>query len=199
MVLGMHPAIGPNADLDQWFAAEILPYEAALTRYIRKVWSDPADVADLRQDIYIRVYENALKARPQTPRFFLFRIARNLLSDRIRHGRIISIDYTHDMDALNVLVDEVSPEQRVSARQQLGRVLQCVDALPERSREVIWMRRVQGLSQREAAERLGIMEKTLAGYLSRGLDMLTRYVLADEPRETTTDEVGDRSHEIRHG
>lgn len=189
----MRPVQRPNPALDHWFATEILPSEAALNRYIRRVWSNPADVAELRQEIYVRVYQSALQARPELPKSFLFATARNLLSDRIRRGRVISIDYTQDLDALIVLIDEVSPERRLTARQQLNHLMQCLDRLPSRSRDAIWLRRIEGLSQREAAQRLGILEKTLAGYLSRGLDTLARYVLSDEAPEPSTDGASVKS------
>ena len=109
-----------TSDLDRWFALEILVHEAALTRYLQRVWQRHADVPDLRQEIYIRVYERAAKALPASPKAFLFQTARNLIIDRARRERIVSIDYTQDLDALNVLIDEISPEQRLSARQEVN-------------------------------------------------------------------------------
>jgi DNA-directed RNA polymerase specialized sigma24 family protein len=58
--------------LDQWFATEILPHEGLLVRYWTRVWPNAADVLDLRQDIYVRVYESARGALPTSPKAFLF-------------------------------------------------------------------------------------------------------------------------------
>lgn len=188
----------PNPDIDRWFIAEILPLEGALTRYIRRVWSKPTDVADLRQDIYIRVYRSALESGlPRLPKAFLFTTARNLLTDRIRRGRVIHIDYTQDLDSLNVLVDELSPEQRLSARQELAKLTEALDRLPARTREVIWLRRVEGLSQKDAAARLGMQEMTLAGYLSKGLRALARTVLGDDQEAKTGEEQARAEDEAR--
>src|SRR3546814_19476602 len=79
-------------DLDQWFAEQILPYEGALTAYLRRVWPDPSEIADLRQEVYVRVYQGAGKQRPPVARFFLFTVARNLLIDRLRKSRVVPID-----------------------------------------------------------------------------------------------------------
>lgn len=98
----------PATALDDWFTAEILPHEAALMRYLGRVWPRRAEHLDLRQDIYVRIYEAAATTRPANPRAFLFATARNLLTDRVRHNRIISIDSTQDFDTLHVLVDELS-------------------------------------------------------------------------------------------
>src|SRR3546814_5645228 len=78
-------------DLDQWFAEQILPYEGALTAYLRRVWPDPSEIADLRQAVYVRVYQGAGKQRPPVARFFLFTVARNLLIDRLRTRRVVPI------------------------------------------------------------------------------------------------------------
>jgi len=162
--------------LDQWFVTEILPHEAALLRYLYRVWSNRSEVPDLRQEIYVRVYESAGRDLPQMPKAFLFATARNLLTDRVRRERIVSIDYTPDLEVLNVLVDEISPEHRLSSRQELRRLADALDSLSDRCRAAIWLRRVEGLSQREAAQRLGIEEGALEGYMSRGVRALTRAV-----------------------
>ncbi len=95
--------------LERWFATEILPHEAALMRFLRRAWSRADDVPDLRQEAYARVYESAARSVPRNPKAFLFTTARNLMVDRLRRERIVSIDYTQDLASLNVLVDELSP------------------------------------------------------------------------------------------
>jgi RNA polymerase sigma factor (sigma-70 family) len=155
--------------LEQWFATQILPHEAALMRYLRRAWSRAADVPDLRQETYARVYESAAKSLPNNPHAFLFATARHLMVDRLRRERIVSIDYTQDVASLNVLVDELSPDRRLSARQELQRLSEAFGSLSEMARSVIWLRRVEGLSQRETAERLGIHEGALESHMSRGL------------------------------
>ena len=188
-----------NSELDRWFAAEILPHEGALTRYLKRVWLNHAEVADLRQEIYVRVYESAARTRPQQPKSFLFAAARNLVADKVRRERIVSIDYTQDLDALNVLVDELSPEERTSARQELRRLSVALDQLSDDCRNVIWLRRVEGLSQREAAERLGMPEGTLESHLCRGLRALMK-AMFDRGLTRKAQAGGDDSNqESEHG
>ncbi len=69
-----------------WFAREILVHEESLVRYLARSWPKPDEVHDLRQDIYVRVYESALRARPAAPRPFCSRRTRNLMTDRVRRG-----------------------------------------------------------------------------------------------------------------
>lgn len=166
--------------LDEWFETEILPHEGFLVRYLGRTWANPADVPDLRQEVYIRVYESASHGIPTHPRAFLIATARNLIVDRLRRERIVSIDFTQDLEVLNRLVDEISPEERLSARQELRSLADALDRLSEDCRAVVWLRRVEGLSQREVALRLGMREGTVASHLCRGLQALTLAALGSD-------------------
>lgn len=131
-----------------------------------------ADTQDLRHDVYVRVLEAARVARPASPQAFLFATARNLLIDRARRDRVVRIDFLDDLEALNVLVDNVSPERQMSGRQQLQRVSRLFDRLPGRCREVLWLRRIDGLGGKDVATRLGLAEATVEKHLFRALRLL---------------------------
>jgi RNA polymerase sigma factor (sigma-70 family) len=184
--------------LDQWFATEILPHEGVLVRYLTRVWPNRSEVLDLRQDIYVRVYESARTALPTTPKAFLFAIARNLMTDRIRHSRIVLIDSTQDFEGLNVLVDELSPERWLSARQELRNLARAFDSLSEKCRSVIWLRRVEGLSQRQTAQRLGLREGAVESQLARGVRVLARAVFGAPDDIDPQSERCASEHESHH-
>ena len=165
--------------LDVWFAREILVHEDALVCYLRRTWFNRDDIHDLRQETYVRIYEAAGKMRPATPKSFMFATARHLMTDRLRRARIVSIDTVGDLDALNVLVDEISPERRLDARQVLKRLSEAFDCLPDRCREVVWLRRVEELPQKEVAARLGISEKTVEKHVAKGVRLIAEYFYAN--------------------
>ena len=158
--------------LDDWFADEILVHEEALLHFLARAWPQRDEVHDLRQEIYVRVYEAAGKALPMQPKAFLFATARHLLTDRIRRGKVVSIEPVGDFERLLVLVDDVSPERWCGGRQALMRLADAFDRLPDRCREVVWLRRVEHLSQREVAARLGISEKTVEKHIAKGMRLL---------------------------
>jgi RNA polymerase sigma factor (sigma-70 family) len=184
--------------LDQWFAAEILPHEGVLMRYLIRLWRNSAEVPDLRQDIYVRVYESARRALPASPKAFLFATARNLMTDRIRRSRVVSIDSTQDFEGLDVLIDEVTPERRVGARQELRSLARAFDSLSEKCRNVIWLRRVEGLSQRETAQRLGIHEGAVESQLARGVRILALAVFGSAVSGSAPREKEKSRHESKH-
>lgn len=164
------------AELDQWFVREILVHEAALVRWLARSWRHADDIVDLRQEVYARVYEAAARARPAQPKAFLFATARHLLTDRLRRGRVVSIEPMGDFEPSHVLIDEVSPERWAGGRQVLMQVAAAFDRLPDRCREVVWLRRVEDLSQREVAVRLGISEKTVEKHIARASRLLAGHL-----------------------
>lgn len=167
-------------------------------RYLTRVSPDRAEVKDLRQDVYVRVYESAARVRPATPRAFLFATARNLMVDRLRRERIVPIDFTEDLEALNVYIDEISPERRLGAREELQRLVQAFDALSDKCREVMWLRRVEGLSQRDTAARLGMHEGAVESQLARGVRALAQAVFGRVARPESEDDAKQR-REARNG
>lgn len=183
--------------LDDWFVREVLPHEAALLRYLARAWPNAADIQDIRHDAYVRILEAAHRLRPTAPKSLLFTTARNLMIDRARRNRIVPIDLREDVDALNVLMDEVTPERRVGIRQQLVQVTEAINRLPEKCREVLWLRRVEGLSQKEIAAKLGVSEGTVEKHLARAAQLLTDYLSEPEPHERRADEVRRSQDDIR--
>jgi len=188
--------------LDVWFKREILSQEESLTRFLSRVWSRRDEVPDIRQESYARVYEAAQKERPQAPKAFLFTTARHLMVDRVRRERIVSIRAGGENEYLNVLVDEISPEQRVVAEEELARLARAFDRLSTKCREVVWLRRVRELSQKEVAGRLGLSEKTVEKHLRTGARLLAKYMYASAPTrhilKTERDERDDET-EREHG
>jgi RNA polymerase sigma factor (sigma-70 family) len=168
-----------DADLDEWFIREILSHERALVRFLSRVWPDRSEVDDLCQETYIRVYESAAKNLPAAPRGFLFATARHLMSDRVRRGRIVSIELKGDLDFLNVLIDDLSPERRLGARQDLWRLAQAFQALPAKCRDVMWLVKVEELTQREIAERLNLTAKVVEKRVAQGIRLLEQAYFGD--------------------
>ncbi|RZA17847.1 MAG: sigma-70 family RNA polymerase sigma factor [Lysobacteraceae bacterium] len=169
-----------TAALDQWFIQTILVHEEALLRYLRHNWSHRDEVHDLRQEVYARVYEAAGKALPTQPKAFLFASARHLLADRARRARVVSIEPMGDFEPSHVLVDDVSPERWCGGRQALKRLSDAFDRLPDRCREVVWLRRVEELSQKEVALRLGISEKTVEKHIAKGMRLLAGHLFGGD-------------------
>jgi RNA polymerase sigma factor (sigma-70 family) len=167
------------SELDNWFVGNVLPLEASLMRFLRRNWREESDMLDLRQDIYVRIYESAARGLPELVKPFVFATARNLLIDRARHAKIVLIETIADLDTLELWVDELSPERHASGRMELRQLQQALEHLPPRCRLVVELRKIEGLSQREVAARLGITEDTVERQVANGMRALADALLAE--------------------
>ena len=164
------------ARADAWFAREILPLEVSLMQFLQHNWRLKSEIPDLRQEVYARVYESAVKRIPEKPKHFLFATARNLLIDRARQARVIPIDAASDLDVLDPASDAPGPDQIVMARDELRRLQAALEKLSPRCREAVVLGRIQGLSRREIAQRMGVTEGTAAQYLAEGICALVEHL-----------------------
>lgn len=184
---------------EQWFVREILPHEAALMRYLSRVWPNRSEIHDLRHDTYVRLLDAAARSRPAAPKSFLFATARHLMIDRVRRERIVSIETRGDFATLNVPVDQLSPEQRASVHQELRLLASAFDRLPPRCRVVMWMRKVEDLPQKEVAARLGISEKAVGKQVARGIRLLADALFDRVSNAGAQNGIEDAEGEPRHG
>jgi RNA polymerase sigma factor (sigma-70 family) len=166
-------------DLEAWFAREILPLEASLMQFLRHNWRDRSDIEDLRQEVYVRVCEAAEKERPKLARSFLFAIARNLLIDLVRREQIVPIEAVADLESLGIELDAPSPDRSAIAKDDLRRLQNALDQLPPRHRQAVVLGRIEGLSGREIAARMGIAESTASDHLKLGMHALTDLYLRE--------------------
>ncbi len=172
---GRLPGLGmTESEVESWFVREVLPLESMLMQYLRHNWRDSGGVEDLRQEIYMRVCEAAYRQIPDRTKAFVFTTARNLLITRGRRENVVPIEAVADLELLGLAADEPGPDRNVAARDELKRVREAVEQLPPRYREVVQLRRIEGLSRREIAQRLGLAEQTVAEYLTKAMSSLAR-------------------------
>jgi len=161
-----------SSDALDWFLSEVLPLEAKLIQYLRHNWRDSSAVDDLLQDVYLRVFEAAMRQIPEKPRAFVFTTARNLLISRFREQQIVPIEAVANLDALDVALDQPGPDRSVIARDELRRLRAAIESLPARYREVVVLRRIENLSRSEIAIRLNLSEASVSTYLSEAMTAL---------------------------
>jgi RNA polymerase sigma factor (sigma-70 family) len=160
--------------IDDWFMREVLPLEPMLTRFLQRNWRNEAEISDLRQEAYARVYEAAQRERPLLVKPFLFQITRNLMIDRLRRQSVVNLESMVDFDWLNVSDDKPSSEAYVAARQELRLLQAALDKLPPRCRQVVLLRKVEGLSQKEVAKHMGITIETVENQVAKGMRLLAQ-------------------------
>lgn len=172
---------GAAARADAWFEEHVLPLEASLMQFLERNWRNASDVSDLRQEVYVRVYQAALKQLPDKPRQFVFATARNLLIDRVRHESVIPIDAASDLETLELASDMPGPEHTAIARDELRRLQAALDHLPPRCRQAVVLARIEDLSRSEIAKTMGVAEITVSQYLTQGICALADFLSNERP------------------
>ncbi|MGH7956741.1 MAG: RNA polymerase sigma factor [Opitutaceae bacterium] len=167
--------------LSQWFHDEVHPHDAQLKSYLRGSFPSVREVDDLVQESYLRVW----KARAAQPigsaRSFLFQVARRLAIDVLRRRKTSRIDAVCDLAALPVIEDRPSAADAACRSEELWLLAQAIHALPARCREVMILRKIEGLSQKQIAVRLGITEGTVQIHVGRGLRHLEDFFFNLDP------------------
>jgi RNA polymerase sigma-70 factor (ECF subfamily) len=164
-----------------WVATAIMPHEVAVRRWLASSRVAGEEIDDLVQEAYCKLADLPAVDGILNPRAYFFQVVRNLLAGALRRARVVKIETVTELEALNVFTDQPSPEHQVAARRELSEVLDLIDKLPSRCRTVFQLRKIHGLSQREIAQRLGITETMVENDVVKGLRLISRALLRQEP------------------
>lgn len=181
-----------------WVGSNIVPHEGDLRARLRRMAVPEDEISDIVQDAYVKIAKLDSVAHIRSGRSYFFTTARTMLLDRIRRERIVRIDSMTEMEALRLADDDPGPERRVSARIELERVRRLIDALPDRCREIFELRRVQGVPQREIAERLGVAEHIVEAQAVRGLKLILKALAREEGPDEMVPANGERHGNRQH-
>lgn len=155
-----------------------------------------ADVEDLLQELWFKV-RSARTGPIAEPTSYLFRMADNLLLDRRRADlrRSRRDDQWTGMTRGSVVdvSDTPSAEQVLIARERLRIVDRAIDALGERTAAIFRCYRVDGISQRDIAARIGISLSAVEKHLQKAYRALAEVrgrLDADSPAPRRLDVEG---------
>lgn len=156
-------------------------YERELYNYLRRYLGDADLAEDIFQTTFLQVhlkcnqFEEGRKFRP-----WLYRIATNQAIDsRRKSGRIQEITLHGNTDedgaASDVIVlksNEPDPAVLIDENEQVEKVLEAVQNLPEILKQVLNLVYFQGMRYQEAAEALGVPFGTIKSRLSNAVKKL---------------------------
>lgn len=134
------------------------------------------EVEDVIQESYLRTW----KARATQPilsvRAFLFRVARNLALDVVRHNQASPIDRAKHLEGLSVIEDEPDAAELAARQERIGLLAEAMLQLPRRCQEIFILHKIKQLTRREVASRLGLSERTVEVQTARAVRRCAEYL-----------------------
>lgn len=179
-----------HREMIAWVAREVMPHERNVRMWLSRSSVSQDDIDDVIQETYCRLASIPDLRAIDRPDAYFFSIARNLLTAQIRRRRIVPIETVAEIEALSPFDDRPSPERAAIGRIELERVYKIVQHLPDRCRRIFEMRKIEGISQKEIAERLGITESMVENEGAKGVRLiLTALRRQDEDAMSTIEQI----------
>jgi RNA polymerase sigma-70 factor, ECF subfamily len=186
-----------KAGSEQAFALLIAQYSQPVYSMIARSLRDPADAADVTQDVFIKIFRNISGFKGDASlRTWIYRIALHEISNQkrwwCRHKKQeLTIDAPHQDDegdtfclADALAAADASPFDNAARSQLRARVEAALQALPEAFREVVVLREIEGFGYEEIAEILNCNLGTVKSRLTRGRAALRELLLASKAQQS---------------
>lgn len=163
---------------DQLAFAEVHErYYPVLYNFSYKRNIDSEEIKDIIQDVFMKLWQNRKKIElTLSLRSYLFKSVLNKIMDLFRHKKIRK-EHVDSLQAAMTNSSIFSTDCRIRERDMEKLISLEIEALPERMREVMTLRRNQDLSNKEIGIQLGITEQTVETHAKRALRVLRRRLI----------------------
>ena len=144
--------------------------------YASRLLKDHAEAEDVAQEAMLRLWKFAPEWRQGEAKVttWLYRVVTNLCTDRLRKKRGSALDEIAEPED-----DRPSQEAVLMQRQRMDALQGALDSLPERQKEAVVLRHIEGLGNPEIAEVLEISVEAVESLTARGKRALAK-ALADQ-------------------
>ncbi len=133
----------------RWYAENLQVHEAALRAWLRVKFPFLTDRDNVVQESLTRVWRMRQHDEIKSPKALLFTTARNLAIDELRRRNLAPIESLEELPDLSVLDEGAPAVDAVALKQEIELLIQAIQSLPVRCRQVLTLRKIYGLSHRE--------------------------------------------------
>uniref|UniRef100_UPI0035CACF06 RNA polymerase sigma factor n=1 Tax=uncultured Sphingomonas sp. TaxID=158754 RepID=UPI0035CACF06 len=157
-----------------------------LLRFVIARCGDAADAEDILQDLWLRL-DTVASGPIDNGRAYLFRMAQNLVLDRLRERRRreqrdhhwTSATLAVDPRAGEVVDQTDDAERTLIKREDATRLARAIADLPPGAGQAFRLHKIEGLSQPEVAARLGISRSGVEKHMAVAMAHLRRALAED--------------------
>lgn len=147
-------------------------YYGRLCQYVYSILMDKEDTEDVVQELFLTLWRNRKKIEiGENVSGYLYRMAKNMSLNHIR-AKANYKALLENQERILSYYEQSSPETdefRIA-------LFDCIDRLPDRSREVLLLHRVEGLKQKEISEKLCISVKTIKNQIWTSMQKLRKCI-----------------------
>ena len=175
------PPHASGQDFETGVTPAFVQNRSFLKRFLTRFLSSSQDIEDVVQESYLKALCAEQKQEINSPKAFLFRIARNeALKELQKKSRRIT-DYLDELDdAPDESSSETAMEDSSSAKQRFGLFCESALEMPPRCRKAFLMCKVYGYTYKEIATHLNISVSGVEKHVARGLEICSNYVEKNE-------------------
>lgn len=133
------------------FEIRVLPTKNKLFRFAFRLLGSSEEAKDVVQEVMIKVWNGREEmAEIQNMEAWCMRITKNLSLDRLRSRQRRATDPIEQ--GMEIKNETLTPHERTENHENMERITEMIAALPEKQRQVIHLRDVEGYSYNEICE-----------------------------------------------
>ena len=175
-------------------------YRGPIFTYVNRLLRDEATAEDIVQETFVRLYKELDRIRDQTASAWLYRVARNLVTDYIRKKRPVTFTVLKgksreddDEPGLQFEHPGRGPVGATTNNELREMIESTLEAMSPKFRDVLELVDIQKLTHEEASQILDCSVKTVSARLSRAREFFTnriaRFVDVDDDSSDSAQEI----------
>ena len=149
--------------------ADYVGHMPALRSFFARRLRNPQLADDLVQDVMVRMHARKGTAPIENLEAYIFQTASSVLRDHVRRERVRGVVIGAEPADFENIGVELGPDRVLQAKDEIARVVQALNELPERTRDIFLMRRYEGLAYSDIACRIGISVSALEKHMAKAV------------------------------
>lgn len=142
---------------------------ALMAFFLRRV-RDHCEAEDLTQEVFVRMLRSDMGEG--APDHYIFQIAQNLLVDRARRAGVRRRYQESIGKGPDPNIDPLDPQRVALGRAELARFAAALNALPERTRAMFTLYRIEQMSQDVIGEAFGVSKSAVKKQIASAMAVI---------------------------